>query len=93
MRVDLDIDDLRPAIAAAVRDTLAQLADASELIPSVRLSYSEADAAAALGMSRQALGNARRRGDVRGALIGNKYFYSREELLAFLRRCETEPDS
>jgi hypothetical protein len=87
VQINFDADDLRPAIEIAVRETLEKIAEmGSGLIPAQRLAFSEKEAAAILGIRPNVLGDARRRGEVCGSLVGKKYLYSRDELIAFLER-------
>lgn len=87
MQVTFDADDLRPAIELAERETLEKLAEVTDLFPPQRIAFPEAEAASLLGIPRHCLGNARRRGEIQGSLVGNKYLYSRDEILEFLERC------
>lgn len=84
MKLDAsDIADLRPLIVEAVRATLAEL-QAVDAKLGDRLAYPEPEAAGLLGVRAHVLGDARRRGEISAKLVGKRYLYSRESLLAFL---------
>jgi hypothetical protein len=84
MKLDAsDICDLRPLIAEAVRSTLDQF-QASESKLADRLGFTEAEAAALLGVARHVLRDARLRGEIKARLLGKKYVYSKTTLVAFL---------
>lgn len=83
MKIDFDIDDLRPLIERTVSETIAQL-DAERSKLTGRLGYTESEAAAALGVQRHALRDARLRGEVQASRVGKRVIYSREQLLALL---------
>lgn len=73
---------LAEQLIAALADRLDHRADQA----SDRLAYSEAEAAALLGVQRYVLRDARLRGEIVGCRIGKGIRYEREELLDFLRR-------
>ena len=76
------VQPLAEQLIAALADRLDQRADQA----SDRLAYSEAEAAALLGVQRYVLRDARLRGEIAGCRIGKGIRYEREELLDFLRR-------
>ncbi len=68
-------DDIR-AIVAEVLDQYRQY--------EYRIGYPEAEAAAAMGIPRHRLRDARLRGEITARRVGRGYVYSRESLLRFL---------
>ena len=89
MRLDSsDIADLEPVIAAAVHATLAAVANAEAKLSDGRLAFNEAEAAAAIGVARHVLRDARLRGEIKGSKPGKGIVYRRDELLRFLKRKE-----
>jgi hypothetical protein len=86
MKLDMsDIDDLRPLIAQIVVVILEQL-DADRAKLSDRIGFTEPEAAAALGIQRHALRDARLRGEVQASRVGSRIVYRRDQLLALLDR-------
>jgi hypothetical protein len=83
MKIDFDIDDLRPIIERTVSETIAQL-DAERRKVNGRLGYTEPEAAAALGIQRHALRDARLRGEIAASKIGKRIVYSPGDLVALL---------
>ncbi len=85
-----DFDALQPLIRATVRATVAEI-EATERKLGDRLSYTEIEAAAALGVARHVLRDCRLRGEITGRVVGKRILYSRETLLRFLsegpRKC------
>lgn len=89
MRVEFELDDLRPPIETVVVETVARLeADQAKL--GKRLAFGETEAAALLGVRPHVLGDARRRGEIVGSRVGKRVVYTHDQLLAFLRRNQTE---
>lgn len=83
MKMQFDDDDLTPLIERVVTRVLAQHElDDGKL--GNRLAYSEAEAAALIGVKPYVLRDARLRGEVIGSRIGKRIFYSRDELLKLL---------
>ncbi len=76
---------LRPLIERIVAVTLDRLESQRQAIGD-RLAYSEAEAAALLGIQRHVLRDARLRGEITGSRVGKGIRYERDELLQFLRR-------
>jgi hypothetical protein len=85
MQLTTDIGDLRPVIEAIATEVLARI-DGERLRLNGRLAYSEAEAAAILGVRRHVLRDARLRGEVAGSRVGKRVLYERDELIEFLRR-------
>jgi hypothetical protein len=79
-----DIADLKPLIDAAVRTTLAAIEADDAKLDGKRLGYTEAEAAALIGVRPHVLRDARLRGELVGRLVGKKIVYARTELLRFL---------
>ena len=75
---------LRPLIERVVGAVLDRLESQREAIGE-RIAYSEAEAAALLGVQRHVLRDARLRGELSGSRVGKGIRYEREELLRFLR--------
>ena len=75
---------LRPLIERVVGAVLDRLDSQREAIGE-RIAYSEAEAAALLGVQRHVLRDARLRGELSGSRVGKGIRYEREELLRFLR--------
>lgn len=87
MELHIDAADLRPVIEHVVAATLERL-DAERARFSGRLAYSEAEAAAALGVPRHVLRDCRLRGEIHARKIGRAFRYSRDELVRFLEGTE-----
>jgi hypothetical protein len=77
--------DLAPLIESVVAATLDRL-EAERGKASSKLAYTEPEAAALLSIRPHVLRDARLRGEIRGARVGKRILYERDELLAFLRR-------
>jgi excisionase family DNA binding protein len=87
MKLDAqDIAELRPVITAVVEQVLEHVHQRECKLENGRLAYNEAEAAALLGIARHVLRDARLKGEIQGSRIGRKVLYSRDELVAFLRR-------
>lgn len=83
MRLEINPDDIRPIVAAAVEAVLARrAAGESQLGP--RLGFPEAEAAQLLGIEQHVLRDARLRGEINAVRLGRQWIYSRETLLKFL---------
>ena len=76
---------LLPLIERIVASVLDRLQSEREALGN-KLAYTEAEAAALLGVQRHALRDARLRGEVAGSRVGKRILYEREELLGYLRR-------
>ena len=90
MNLRIDPDELRPLVQAVVEETLARIQADQSRLPSDRLAFPEAEAAALLGLKQHVLRDARLRGEITGSLLGRRYVYSRDDLLAWLRRQRVE---
>jgi len=80
----LDADALRPLVAAVVRETLAATESAAAKLGNGRLGMPEGEAAAALGVARHVLRDARLRGEVQARKLGKSYCYSVDSLRRWL---------
>jgi hypothetical protein len=80
-----DIQELTPVIRAVVAACLEELRTEDQTLAG-QLGYTEAQAAAQLGVAAHALRDCRYRGEISGSRVGRSICYSRSELLAFLRR-------
>lgn len=90
MNLRIDPDELRPLVQAVVEEVLASIGTDEARLPSGRLGYPEAEAAALLGLKPHVLRDARLRGEITGSLLGKRYVYSRDDLLAWMRRQRVE---
>lgn len=86
MNLQIDPAELRPLIEAVVTETLAAIRENSVLIDGERLSYSEAEAAALLGVRRHVLAAARRGGEITASKAGGRFCYEASELRDYLFR-------
>ena len=75
--------DLRPLIEACIVATLEKLRPVDDALTG-RLSLSEPEAAAVIGIAAHGLRDCRLRGEISGGLIGKRIFYSAEELRRFV---------
>jgi hypothetical protein len=84
MRIEVgDISDLRPLLVAVVNETVERIRiDEAKL--NGRLGFTESEAAAAIGVAKHVLRDARLRGEVRGRKVGKSFVYSKAELLRYL---------
>jgi hypothetical protein len=78
-----DLDALQPLIDAAVRSTLSQI-QAADAKLGARLAFTEPEAAAAMGIARHVLRDARLRGELKAKRVGKRLLYSRAELSRYL---------
>jgi hypothetical protein len=92
MELRLDGDALKPLIAEVVRETLAALeADRARL--GDRLAYSEAEAAALLGLHAHQLRDLRLSGKLAASkIVGARVAYTRQDLADYLAACRVDPD-
>ncbi len=83
----ISFDDavLRPLIERIVATVLDRLQDEQEVLRD-KLAFTEAEAAALLGIERHVLRDARLRGELAGSRVGKRILYERQELLGYLRR-------
>jgi excisionase family DNA binding protein len=84
-----NVAGLWPLCPKSAEATESRRASAGELADG-RIAYSEAEAAAMLGVRQHTLRDARYRGELTASKVGRRYFYDRAELAAFLarQRCE-----
>ena len=85
MVISFDDALLRPLIERIVATVLDRLQGEQEVLRD-KLAYTEAQAAALLGIERHVLRDARLRGELVGSRVGKRILYEREELLGYLRR-------
>ena len=84
MKLDTsDIADLRPLLVETVRAVLAEV-QAADANFNGRIGLTENEAAAALGIAKHCLADARRRGEIHARRVGQKYIYARETLARYL---------
>src|SRR5262245_1923738 len=82
--LQIDPESLRPLIEQVVQATVVRLEDVRATLGS-RLAYSEAEAAALLGLHPHQLRDERLRGRISASVgPGRKILYSREALLGYL---------
>ncbi len=85
LQIQFDEDALRPLVHLAVAEVIERMeADRAKL--SGRLAFTEAEAAALLGVKPYVLRDCRRRGELHGAKVGSKIVYTRTDLVEFLER-------
>lgn len=87
MRITLeqtDIEQLRPAILDATQKIVEELRQDNE-----RIGYTEAEAAALLGVRHHVLRDCRLRGEIAARRVGKRYVYSRAALERFLSSSAT----
>lgn len=87
MELRLDPSCLKPVIETVIAELLQRFDQNDD-----RLAYSEAEAAALLGVSRTTLRDERLRGRVKASLVGRKIRYTRNDMVEYLvnRRWEME---
>lgn len=93
MKVQFDLDDLRPLVQSIVEEILQRLELTRSALPTNRLAWSEPEAAALLGMLPHVLRDERRRGRISASSVaGRRIRYLRSDLEAYLaaRRVEAE---
>jgi hypothetical protein len=79
---------LEPLVAEIVRQVVEQLEQIKSTLPD-RVAFTEAEAAALLGLESHQLRDERHRGRVRAYVIsGRRVRYAREDLIAYLKRRE-----
>ncbi len=86
MKVEFDPTDLEPLVRQVASSVVDQLRADEQQLPEDRLSYTEPEAAALLGVERHRLRDARLRGEVDASKIGKVIVYERSDLLRFLKR-------
>lgn len=80
LRVELTEQELEPLIRRIVGEALSGAAK----LPAGRLAYTEAEAAALLGVPKHVLRDSRLRGEIQARRVGKGYLYSHAELTRFL---------
>ena len=85
MEITLNADDLRPVIREIVKEVITKFEADHARLPDGRLAYTAPEAAALLGVQPHVLSDARRRGVIDAVMLGKRYLYPRETLLAYLR--------
>jgi hypothetical protein len=86
-----DIAELKPVIRQVVQNTIDELrAESSLLGSSDRIALTEEEAAAAIGVQRFRLRDARLRGEVHGRKVGRIVVYERGELIRYLTEREAK---
>lgn len=88
MQITFDDADLKVLVTRVVTTVLAQR-EADGMKFGGRLAYTEAEAAALIGVRPHVLRDCRLRGEIEGARIGKRVMYSREQLLALMERNRT----
>lgn len=84
--LNLDFDVLRPLIEKVVSETVQHLSEAQAGLGD-RLGYSEAEAAALLGLESHVLRDERRRGRIKAyVIVGRRVRYARQDLIDYLAR-------
>lgn len=88
LSLNLDPAALKPLIEQVVSQAIARLEETRVTLPDAgRLAYSEAEAAALLGLHRHQLRDERRRGRISAAIgPGRRILYSRADLMDYLIR-------
>lgn len=81
MKITLD-DELRPLIEQVVTETLNRF-EAERAKLRGRLDYTEAEAAALMGVERHVLRDARLRGEIEGSRVGKQTVYTPDEINRF----------
>ncbi len=79
--IELDPADLRPMVEVVVREIFGLLD-----WPAGRLALTEPEAAAAMGVPRHVLRDARLSGELHGRRVGRRVVYTRSDLIAYLDR-------
>ena len=93
LNVSLDADALRPVIEAAVAETMARIRN-DETALGDRLAFSEQEAARLLSLESHQLRDERLRGRIAASrCVGRRIRYRREDLIAYLARHRTEPQT
>jgi hypothetical protein len=90
VNLQIDADELRPIVAAVVAETLRAIEGLGLNERGARLAYSEAEAAALLGVNRGVLRDARLRGEITATKAGGRLAYQPEELRQYLVRNRLE---
>jgi len=85
MKITFDPADLRELVREVVGQALDQTRD-DEARLGGQLAFTEPQAACRLGLPRHSLRDARLRGEIEASRVGKRVLYSRESLLALLKR-------
>ena len=83
MQLSFSEAELQPVIEATVKATLEQIEDDRAKL-GARLAFSEAEAAAMLGIKTHVLRDIRLRGEIQARKVGKSYRYSRNQLIQFM---------
>lgn len=83
MRLEIDNADLQQVVKQVVERVIFRL-DELQLSDSKRLAYTEPEAAAALGIKRHVLRDARLRGEIQASRTGRRILYAKSSLIEFL---------
>lgn len=90
MQFHLSADEIRPLVSEIVQATVNQM-EADKAGLGDQLAYSESDAAQLLGLKTHQLRDERLRERIASTrIVGGQIRYSREDLLAYLRRNRSE---
>ena len=87
MKIEFNPDDLRPLIRQVVAETIGRV-EADQVKVNGKLSYTESEAAALLGVPRHSLRDLRLSGRIKASKIGKRILYSRESLVRLLEENE-----
>ncbi len=88
MEITFNDTDLEPLVTRVVAKVLAQR-EANDTRFGNRLAYTEPEAAALIGVRPHILRDCRLRGEIEASKIGKRIMYSREQLLALMKRNRT----
>jgi hypothetical protein len=92
VQISIPPESLRPLVEQCVGEAVARLEQVKATLPAKRLAYSEAEAAELLGLNRWQLRDLRRRGEITASrMVGNRYAYEHETLVAFLKSRRLAP--
>jgi hypothetical protein len=87
LALTLDVEALKPLIAAVVEETVRKLGQDNEKLADGRLAYTEAAAATMLSMERHQLRDERRRGAISASeVVGKRIRYTRDDLDRYLAK-------
>ena len=83
-----DIEEMRPVVEMIVQQVLAHIERQTVGLDKRRIGFTEPEAAAAIGVRSHVLADARRRGEISARLVGERYIYSRENLVRWISDVE-----
>ncbi|MFO0970587.1 MAG: helix-turn-helix domain-containing protein [Gemmataceae bacterium] len=84
MKIEVEPEDLRPLVAEIVAQTVKQMRD-DDAKTNGRIAWSEAEAAALLGLEQHVLRDERRRGRIQASQgPGRRVLYTRKDLDDYL---------